>query len=143
MGRLDGPSQLNILYSSATKQFCILVPKSMIIMKLTPCLFVGLAIITGIQGETIMGMEGEEKYMEKKSMNDLTNLLEHIPHFRVKRSSRCVSLQIESTQCIEDAKNQYMTDILAEEDSRPDYLARKTCNFVTSSLQVFSLEIYF
>ena len=71
-------------------------------MKLTPCLVVGLAIMTGIQGNTIMGMEGEENYIERKIMNDLTHLLEDIPHFRVKRSSQCVSLQKESTKCVEE-----------------------------------------
>merc|ERR1711892_97605 len=128
-------SQLYILYSSSTKQFCKLFCKSMVIMKLTPCLVVGLAIMTGIQGNTIMGMEGEENYMEKKIMNDLTHLLEDIPHFRMKRSSRCVSLQKESTKCVEDATSKYMTEMMGEEDSRPDFHARKTCNFVTSSLQ--------
>ena len=85
----------------------------MVIMKLTPCLVVGLAIMTGIQGNTIMGMEGEENYMEKKIMNDLIHLLEDIPHSRMKRSVRgkkdlfrksslCASLQSESTKCVEE-----------------------------------------
>jgi len=104
-------------------------------MKLTPCLVVGLAIMTGIQGNTIMGMEGEENYMEKKIMNDLTHLLEDIPHFRVKRSSQCVSLQKESTKCMEDATIEYMTYMMGEGDSRPDFHARKTCNFVTAAAE--------
>merc|ERR1712123_310434 len=112
-----GPSQLYILYSSSTKQFCKLFCKSMAIMKLTPCLVVGLAIMTGIQGNTIMGMKGEENFMERKIMNDLTHLLEDIPHLRVKRSSYCVSLHTKSTKCIEDATIQYMTDMMGEEDS--------------------------
>merc|ERR1739838_747864 len=124
-------SQLYILYSSSTKQFCTLFCKSMVIMKLTPCLVVGFAIMTGIQGKTIMGMEGEENYMEKK----ITHLLEDIPNFRVKRSSRCVSLQKESTQCVEDATIEYMTYMMGEEDSRPDFHARKTCNFVTAAAE--------
>ena len=71
-------------------------------MKLTLYLVLGLAIMTGIQGNTIIGMEGEENYMEKKTLNDLTHLLEDIPHFRGKRSSQCVSLQKESTKCVEE-----------------------------------------
>merc|ERR1712106_464943 len=128
-------SQLNILYSSSTKLFCTLFCKSMVSMKLTPCIVVGLAIMTGIQGDTIMGMEGEENYMEKKIMNDLTHLLKDIPNFRVKRSSQCVSLQKESTKCMEDATIEYMTYMMGEEDSRPDFHARKTCNFVTAAAE--------
>merc|ERR1739838_857881 len=124
-------SQLYILYSSSTKQFCTLFCKSMVIMKLTPCLVVGFAIMTGIQGKTIMGMEGEENYMEKK----ITHLLEDIPNFRVKRSSQCVSLQKESTKCMEDATIEYMTYMMGEGDSRPDFHARKTCNFVTAAAE--------
>jgi len=115
-------------------------------MKLTPCLVVGLAFMTGIQGETIMGMKGEENYMEKKIMNDLIRLLEDTPHSRLKRSRRggenymkrsslCVSLESESTKCIEEAADEYMTYMMGEGDSRPDFLARKTCNFLTSAAQ--------
>merc|ERR1739838_816904 len=57
----------------------------------------------------------------------------------MKRDTVCESLQRESTQCIEDATIQFIlqrevTEIPAEE-TKPDYRARKTCNYLTATTQ--------
>ena len=72
------------------------------VIKLTPCLVVCLAIMTGIKGDTIMRMENEENFMEKMIMKDVTNLLEDIPQLRMKRDTVCQPLKKESKNCIDE-----------------------------------------
>ena len=72
------------------------------LMKLIPCIVLCLAITTGIHGDPIQRMEREENYMEKMIMKDLTNLLEDIPQFRMKRDTVCESLTNEMMTCIHE-----------------------------------------
>merc|ERR1719508_48830 len=105
------------------------------------CLIVWLAIMAGIQGDTIMRVQGEANYMEKMILKDLTNLLEDIPQLRMKRDTVCDSLQNEMMTCIHDAIKQFDSewevevDKIPENEIKPDYHARKTCNFLTAATQ--------
>ena len=79
------------------------------IMKVTTCLIVCLAIIKSIQGDTIMRMEKKENYMERMNMKNLMEMLEDTQLFRVKRDQMgddCVdivdNLVADSGKCIKE-----------------------------------------
>eukprot|EP00092_Neocalanus_flemingeri_P019726 GFUD01021363.1.p1 GENE.GFUD01021363.1~~GFUD01021363.1.p1 ORF type:complete len:201 (-),score=48.17 GFUD01021363.1:180-782(-) len=120
-------------------------------MKLT--LVVCLAIMAGIWGETSMGMEREENYSERMNSKVLTKFIEDVQFFRMKRditmSSDCMenidSMGDDTGKCIkeslqkwadlvfEDAEEGVLRDTSGE--TKPDYYARKTCNFLTTNIQ--------
>merc|ERR1711892_490641 len=102
---------MGILCSSATKREPSACHTSKMIIKLTPCLAVCVALMTCIQGDTIKRLEREENYMEKMIMKDVTtvtNLLEDIPQMRMKRDTTCQSILTKSNKCIEDATIQFI-----------------------------------
>merc|ERR1712042_31144 len=53
---------------------------------------------------------------------------------RIKRDA-CDQLQEEVTTCTMNAYKEYQNDFLAGEDGRPDWFARKACNYLTASIE--------
>eukprot|EP00092_Neocalanus_flemingeri_P002518 GFUD01002694.1.p1 GENE.GFUD01002694.1~~GFUD01002694.1.p1 ORF type:complete len:196 (-),score=52.99 GFUD01002694.1:156-743(-) len=119
-------------------------------MKLTPCLVVCLAIMKGTQGDYIMRMEREENYMERMNAMELATLFQDSPLFRVKRdqmSVDCVNnvdtLLAETMKCVNEATQLYQSEIfeggevrdVPEGYTKPNYYARKTCNYLTTAFQ--------
>merc|ERR1711872_904402 len=53
---------------------------------------------------------------------------------RIERDA-CDQLQEEVTTCTMNAYKEYQNDFLAGEDGRPDWFARKACNYLTASIE--------
>merc|ERR1712042_421797 len=53
---------------------------------------------------------------------------------RIERDA-CDQLQEEVTTCTMNAYKEYQNDFLAGEDGRPDWFARKACNYLTASVE--------
>merc|ERR1712042_145491 len=53
---------------------------------------------------------------------------------RIERDA-CDQLQEEVTTCTMNAYKEYQNDFLAGEDGRPDWFARKNCNYLTASVE--------
>merc|ERR1712142_179353 len=53
---------------------------------------------------------------------------------RIQRDA-CDQLQEEVTTCTMNSYKEYQNDFLAGEDGRPDWFARKACNYLTASIE--------
>merc|ERR1712142_1025458 len=53
---------------------------------------------------------------------------------RIQRDA-CDQLQEEVTTCTMNAYKEYQNDFLAGEDGRPEWFARKACNYLTASIE--------
>jgi len=54
--------------------------------------------------------------------------------FRVKRDA-CEEKQEEVQRCQKDAYEEYITAVAAGDDGRPDWMARKSCNYITATIE--------
>eukprot|EP00092_Neocalanus_flemingeri_P023700 GFUD01025704.1.p1 GENE.GFUD01025704.1~~GFUD01025704.1.p1 ORF type:complete len:201 (-),score=33.56 GFUD01025704.1:29-631(-) len=117
-------------------------------MKLT--LVVCLAIMAGIWGDTSMRMEREENFLERMNTKVLTKFKD-VQFSRMKRditmSSDCLEnidvMRNDAAQCFDGYLQKY-SDLVFEDsgflrytpgETKPDYYARKTCNFITNTIQ--------
>eukprot|EP00092_Neocalanus_flemingeri_P019725 GFUD01021362.1.p1 GENE.GFUD01021362.1~~GFUD01021362.1.p1 ORF type:complete len:204 (-),score=31.15 GFUD01021362.1:165-776(-) len=117
-------------------------------MKLT--LVACLAIMAGIWGETSMRMEREENFLDRIDAKVLTEFKD-VQFFRTKRditiSSDCMEnidvMGNDAEKCFDGYLQKY-SDLIFEDsgflrdtsgETKPDYYARKTCNFITNTIQ--------
>eukprot|EP00092_Neocalanus_flemingeri_P052500 GFUD01061397.1.p1 GENE.GFUD01061397.1~~GFUD01061397.1.p1 ORF type:complete len:143 (+),score=20.88 GFUD01061397.1:78-506(+) len=106
-----------------------------------------------------MRVQREENYMERMNAKVFTNFVEDVEFSRMKRdvtmSSDCTenigTMEEESVKCLKDSLEQWFDDVFEDREAgvfrdtsgetKPDYFARKPCNYLTTSIQVPATQI--